>query len=128
MCRTCALRLQELESIWAERMSVAQEAAAAQLNQAMQRHSLELAKAAETAALQAAEAEARYGCHVGHACRVVCAGGETDIRTSSSWQYPLMLGWDVEPGCPCCTQCLEPSSVLWCGVCCAAGGASSWMS
>jgi hypothetical protein len=53
------LRLQELESIWAERMSVAQEAAAAQLNQAQQRHSLELAKAAEAAEVQATEAEAR---------------------------------------------------------------------
>jgi hypothetical protein len=58
--RSFALRSQELESIWSERLSAAQAAAAQQLDQAQQRHSLELAKAAETAAFQAAEAEARW--------------------------------------------------------------------
>lgn len=59
--RSCAVRLQQAEATWAERLSAAQASAAAQLEQSQQRHSLELAKAAEAAALQAAEAEARCG-------------------------------------------------------------------
>lgn len=60
-CRSCAVRLQELEATWTERLSAAAAAAAAQLDQAQQRHSLELARAAEAATLQGAEAEARWG-------------------------------------------------------------------
>jgi hypothetical protein len=58
-CRVWALRLEEAERMWSDRLSSAVATASSKVEEFKQRQSLEAAKAAEAAALNAAEAESR---------------------------------------------------------------------
>jgi hypothetical protein len=60
-CRIWALRLEEVERAWSDRLSAAVASASSKVEDFQQRQSLEAAKAAEAAALNAAEAESRWG-------------------------------------------------------------------
>jgi hypothetical protein len=63
-----ALRLEEAERSWSEQLSAAVATASSKVEEFKQRQSLEAAKAAEAAALNAAEAESRCA---GIACNVL---------------------------------------------------------
>jgi hypothetical protein len=58
--RIWALRLEEVERAWSDRLSAAVASASSKVEDFKQRQSLDAAKAAEATALNAAEAESRY--------------------------------------------------------------------
>jgi hypothetical protein len=118
-CRIWALRLEEVEQTWSDRLSAAVASASSKVEDFKQRQSMDAAKAAEVAALNAAEAESRYMLVAGASNALFKwlsqgAGGSSLVYVQR-WQHTLEITELVDACVPVITfDCLMIAFAICC--------------